>query len=289
MIMMHAENGMAIDVLVAAGAGPWRDRPDQPRAHPAVGDRGGGHPPRDHAGPPHRRPALRRAHVGQAGGRHARGGARPGLQRLRRDVSAVPLPLPRGAARRTGLRGCEVGMLDPAAARAPRATRTSCGATCAPATCRVVSTDHCPFCIKEQKELGIGDFSKIPNGIGSVEHRMDLLYQGVVDGRDHPRALGRALLDDPGPDVRPLRPQGRHRAGRGRRHRRLRPAGPHEHRRREDPPHEHGPLRVGGLRDRRARRHRPVPRLGRRQRRRQFRGGKGHGQFLKRGLSQYLH
>ncbi|HMG43632.1 MAG TPA: dihydropyrimidinase [Acidimicrobiales bacterium] len=47
---------------------------------------------------------------------------------------------------------------------------------------QVVSTDHCPFCFKEQKELGIGDFSKIPNGIGTVEHRMDLLYQGVVDG-----------------------------------------------------------------------------------------------------------
>ena len=47
----------------------------------------------------------------------------------------------------------------------------------------VVSTDHCPFCFKEQKELGIGDFSKIPNGIGSVEHRMDLIYQGVADGR----------------------------------------------------------------------------------------------------------
>jgi dihydropyrimidinase len=47
----------------------------------------------------------------------------------------------------------------------------------------VVSTDHCPFCFKEQKELGVGDFSKIPNGIGSVEHRMDLIFQGVVDGR----------------------------------------------------------------------------------------------------------
>jgi dihydropyrimidinase len=31
--------------------------------------------------------------------------------------------------------------------------------------------------------MGVGDFSKIPNGIGSVEHRMDLLYQGVVDGK----------------------------------------------------------------------------------------------------------
>jgi dihydropyrimidinase len=48
---------------------------------------------------------------------------------------------------------------------------------------QIVSTDHCPFCFKEQKELGLGDFSKIPNGIGTVEHRMDLLYQGVVEGQ----------------------------------------------------------------------------------------------------------
>jgi dihydropyrimidinase len=47
----------------------------------------------------------------------------------------------------------------------------------------IVSTDHCPFCMKEQKELGVGDFSKIPNGIGTVEHRVDLVYQGVVDGK----------------------------------------------------------------------------------------------------------
>ena len=48
---------------------------------------------------------------------------------------------------------------------------------------QMVSTDHCPFCMKGQKDLGLGDFSKIPNGIGSVEHRMDLLYQGVVDAQ----------------------------------------------------------------------------------------------------------
>ena len=48
---------------------------------------------------------------------------------------------------------------------------------------QMVSTDHCPFCMKGQKDLGVGDFRKIPNGIGSVEHRMDLLYQGVVDGQ----------------------------------------------------------------------------------------------------------
>jgi len=46
---------------------------------------------------------------------------------------------------------------------------------------QMVSTDHCPFCMKGQKDMGLNDFSKIPNGIGSVEHRMDLLFQGVVD------------------------------------------------------------------------------------------------------------
>ena len=47
----------------------------------------------------------------------------------------------------------------------------------------IVSTDHCPFCMKDQKELGLGDFSKIPNGIGTVEHRVDLVYQGVAEGK----------------------------------------------------------------------------------------------------------
>jgi len=46
----------------------------------------------------------------------------------------------------------------------------------------VVSTDHCPFCFKGQKEMGRGDFSKIPNGMPGVENRMDLLHQAVVDG-----------------------------------------------------------------------------------------------------------
>ncbi len=47
---------------------------------------------------------------------------------------------------------------------------------------QMVSTDHCPFCFKDQKELGRGDFRAIPNGIGGIEHRMDLMYQGVVTG-----------------------------------------------------------------------------------------------------------
>src|ERR1700746_3649626 len=48
----------------------------------------------------------------------------------------------------------------------------------------VVSTDHCPFCMKEQKELGKDDFTKIPNGGPGIEHRMSLIYsRGVAGGR----------------------------------------------------------------------------------------------------------
>ncbi|HVO59915.1 MAG TPA: dihydropyrimidinase [Terriglobales bacterium] len=45
---------------------------------------------------------------------------------------------------------------------------------------QVVSTDHCPFCFKEQKELGRDDFTKIPNGGPGIEHRMSLIYSGGV-------------------------------------------------------------------------------------------------------------
>jgi dihydropyrimidinase len=49
---------------------------------------------------------------------------------------------------------------------------------------QVISTDHCPFCFKDQKQLGRDDFTKIPNGGPGVEHRMSLVYNGgVVGGR----------------------------------------------------------------------------------------------------------
>jgi dihydropyrimidinase len=47
-------------------------------------------------------------------------------------------------------------------------------------TLQVVSTDHCPFCFKEQKELGKDDFTKIPNGGPGIEHRLSLIYTGGV-------------------------------------------------------------------------------------------------------------
>jgi dihydropyrimidinase len=48
---------------------------------------------------------------------------------------------------------------------------------------QIVATDHAPFNYKGQKDLGKDDFSKIPNGLPSVEDRYTLIFQGVHDGR----------------------------------------------------------------------------------------------------------
>jgi dihydropyrimidinase len=53
---------------------------------------------------------------------------------------------------------------------------------------QVISTDHCPFCMKEQKELGLNDFSRIPNGAPGIETRLSLVYDGGV-------AAGRITLN----------------------------------------------------------------------------------------------
>jgi dihydropyrimidinase len=150
----------------------------------------------------------------------------------------------------------------------------------------VVSTDHCPFCFKEQKELGLGDFSKIPNGIGGVEHRMDLLYQGVVDGRIslsrwvelccttparmfglHPRKG--EILPGADADIVVYDPAARTRISVDTHHMNM------------DHSAYEGYEIAGGV-DTVLSRGRVVVEKG------TFRGGKGHGQFLRRGLSQYL-
>jgi len=45
---------------------------------------------------------------------------------------------------------------------------------------QVISTDHCPFCMAEQKVLGKDDFSKIPNGAPGIETRLTLVHDGGV-------------------------------------------------------------------------------------------------------------
>ena len=182
MIMMHAENGTAIDVLIAQALARGDVDPifhgltrpvalEEEATHRAI-------KLAEVAGSP----ALHRAHVGPRGCRASRRGTRCRSERVRRDVPAVPLPEPRGPSRRAGVRRREVRVLHSPAVQARTPPEADLWRFLRTNDLQVVSTDHCPFCMKEQKELGIGDFSKIPNGIGGVEHRMDLLYQGVVDG-----------------------------------------------------------------------------------------------------------
>ena len=79
---------------------------------------------------------------------------------------------------------------------------------------QVVSTDHCPFCYKEQKEMGIGDFTKIPNGGPGIEHRMSLVYSGgVAQGRFGVNRFVELVATAPGQTLRPLSPQGHNRGG----------------------------------------------------------------------------
>jgi dihydropyrimidinase len=48
---------------------------------------------------------------------------------------------------------------------------------------QVVATDHCPFCMRGQKELGKDSFAKVPNGMPGIETRMVLLHEAVREGR----------------------------------------------------------------------------------------------------------
>ncbi|WNM24230.1 dihydropyrimidinase [Demequina capsici] len=152
---------------------------------------------------------------------------------------------------------------------------------------QMVSTDHCPFCMKDQKELGLGDFRAIPNGIGSVEHRMDLLYQGVVTGEitlerwveltsTTPARMfgmyGRKGVIQPGADadIVVYDPNGHTSIGVGKTH----------HMNMDHSAWEG--FEVDGHVDVVLSRGTVLVEDG------EFHGKKGHGSFLKRGLSQYL-
>ena len=144
-----------------------------PRHRPCLADGGGGHPPRDHARRPHRGPALRRARQRQAGGRAAGRGPRPRARtcsaRPARSTSTSPSRSSSARGREewgdfegakwvcsTPLRSREEGHQD----AMWQALRTN--------DLQMVSTDHCPFCMKEQKELGNGRLPGHPQ-----RHRVD--------------------------------------------------------------------------------------------------------------------
>ncbi len=78
---------------------------------------------------------------------------------------------------------------------------------------QMVSTDHCPFCMKGQKELGTGRLPQDPerHRLGRTPHGPDV--PGRRDGSAHARALGGADIHHSCSHVRHVRPEGRHRAG----------------------------------------------------------------------------
>ena len=126
---------------------------------------------------------------------------------------------------------------------------------------QVVSTDHCPFDFHGQKDLGKGDFRKVPNGLPGVEDRLDLLHDGgVVGGQAHEGALGRDRLDGTGEALRDVPEEGLDHGRRRRRPRDLRPE-PQAHHLGEDAPHGRRLLVLRGSRGPGRQRRRDEPRL----------------------------
>ncbi len=177
-IMMHAENGIAIDVLNSQALSRGETAP---RFH------GRTRPDRLEAEATGRAIALAKVagaplyivHLSTTGALEAIAEARDQGQNAFAETCPQYLFLSADDLAREGFEGAKYVCSPPLRAREHQANlwrglRTN--------DLSVVSTDHCPFCFKEQKELGIGDFSKIPNGIPGVEHRVDLTFQGVLAG-----------------------------------------------------------------------------------------------------------
>ena len=86
-----------------------------------------------------------------------------------------------------------------------------------------VATDHAPFDFQTQKPMGRDDFTKIPNGIPSLEDRVNLLYTHGVETRpDRPANLRRGREHAGRETLRPLPAQRHDRRRQRRRPRHLR-------------------------------------------------------------------
>ena len=177
-IMMHAENGIAIDVLIAQALARGERAP---RFHGLT------RPERLEAEATQRAIALAAVaqapvyivHLSASGALEAVAEARHSGQNAFAETCPQYLFLSEEDLAREGFEGAKFVCSPPLRAPANHAAlwrglRTD--------ELSVVSTDHCPFCFKDQKELGRDDFSRIPNGIPGVENRMDLVFQGVAAG-----------------------------------------------------------------------------------------------------------
>jgi dihydropyrimidinase len=180
LVMVHAENGDVIDVLIqeALAAGntspAWHARTRPPITESEATNRAIqlGHLAGCRLYVVHVSctAALAEVERARASGWDVR--AETCTQYLFVDASALDAP---------GFEGAKFVFTPP-----PRTTddQLSLWRALADGTLDAVSSDHCPFRLSDQKSIGRDDFSKIPNGAPTIEHRLHMLYHhGVGAGR----------------------------------------------------------------------------------------------------------
>jgi dihydropyrimidinase len=175
-ICMHAENGLAIDVLVERAL---RAGHTEPRWHALT------RPPRAEAEATHRAIALAEmagvpvyiVHLSSAEALEQVAAARQRGLPAFAETCPQYLFLSHEDYERPGFEGAKYVMSPPLR---DRARQEELWRGLAGGDLQAISTDHCPFCYQEGKQLGRGDFSKIPNGAPGIETRMSLTYDGGV-------------------------------------------------------------------------------------------------------------
>jgi dihydropyrimidinase len=180
LICMHAENGSVIDVIVARALAEGKTAPIY---HALT------RPPRAEAEAVHR--AIAMAEIAQVPVYIVHLSSEDALNEVReardRGVPAFAetcpqyLLLSQDELARPGFEGAKYVFTPPLR---PREHQPKLWEGLKHDHLQVVSTDHCPFCFKDQKILGKDDFTKIPNGGPGIENRLQLIYHhGVNEGK----------------------------------------------------------------------------------------------------------
>jgi dihydropyrimidinase len=175
-ICMHAENGQVIDVLVEQALARGET---EPRYHALT------RPPRAEAEATHRAIALAEmagvpvyiVHLSAAEALAEVTRARDRGLEVHAETCPQYLFLSRDNYEEPDFAGAKYVMSPPLRAKE---TQAELWRGLRGNDLQVISTDHCPFCFKEGKQLGRGDFSKIPNGAPGIETRMSLTFDGGV-------------------------------------------------------------------------------------------------------------
>jgi dihydropyrimidinase len=180
LVAVHAENGSAIDYLVHRSLAEGRRAPiDHALTRPASME----------AEAVHRVIALARlanvpvyiVHVSSAEALGEISLAQKKGFRVLGETCPQYLLLTKEDLRRPGFEGAKFVLTPPLR---ERADQEALWKGLSEGVLQVVSTDHCPFFFATQKQAGLGNFTKIPNGGPGIENRLQLLYHyGVNEGR----------------------------------------------------------------------------------------------------------